>query len=379
MVFYIDQTISAHAEKIGFTQEQLFLFSELVTAFWKGHCIVTGNANSIKTLATCLGAPANGIFATTYDLHSQQGAILSKIPQIFVLTTDESLSETVIPPYVREKSVFINLADAVFWNLHDGCSLVGENLDDCIFYRVLGKKFCEKNGIHGIDLHFSFDPGGGNPTHKIFTNCVTEKKVPTICIVDSDRKYGKFGSCQSDPAIGDTLRLVNGANSMLDTFPHVAPHKIFPLQVHEAENLIPLAVLDNLQSELPQIEPGLKTLEKLKTLCDGEPILYYDFKFGIRYEEDTPRGKYWREIADALGEQFLPVPEEKLTSAQKAGRERLPASPPFYPISNNRLLERATNWIDSNQIEIETHLERTWEQVGSFILSWGCAISPIRG
>lgn len=379
LIFYIDETISFYAKTHEFTERQLILFSDLATAFWSGRCIVTGHINSIKCLIESLGAPAKGIYTTIHNLHTQQGAILRGIPQIFVLTCNGEDSIETLPPYIREKSVFISLEDAVFWNLNGGCSLVGENFDDCAFYKLVGEKYCESNKLKGLKICFTFENGGGNTTHKALTNCVQQKAVPTLCIVDSDQKYGLFGPCQDTPSLGDTLHLAEKASKKLNGFPHAVPHRLFPLYVHEVENLIPLSVLSNLQSQLPAIASGLSVLERLKQLDEGKPILYYDFKHGIRYDADTPKCRYWAKIAEALGETFLPIPEEELTPAQKSGKEKIPASPPFHPVSNNRLLEKAIKWIAYNPFELEHHLAGIWDELGSVILTWGCAMLPSSG
>ena len=126
---------------------------------------------------------------------------------------------------------------------------------------------------------------------------------------------------------------------------------------------------------------SLEILERLKAISNGEPILYYDFKNGIRYKADTDHCTYWTEIANALDEQFCPIPEDQLTSKQRDGKEQLPASPPFFPISRNRLLERARNWMEINTVELDEldeYLRDHWKQIGLTVLAWGCAMQPLR-
>lgn len=367
LLFYIDSTIFSCAEKTGFTKAQEEFFTDLAIAHRKGRCIITGDRSSIQFLAEYIG----GVFAQIRNAHSMHKGLLEAIPRIFILTADENTSAKTMPNYIRDKGVFLDLTDAVCWNLSDGCALVGENMDDCKFYQLLGEKMRVKREIKGTHISFSREPGGGNSTNVMYKECVETKKVPTLCIVDSDQKYGKYGSCKNTPSRGGTFQAVKKADEELSECSQLVPHEFLPLDVHEVENLIPSMVLKELQSELPAMKDGLEILERLKVISDGEPILYYDFKNGIRYKENTDHCKYWTEVAKALGEEFLPVTEG-------VGKDKTPASPPFFPISSNHLLERARNWMERNPIELDEYLHEHWEQIGSTVLAWGCAMQPLR-
>ena len=381
MLFYIDDTIFSYAEKSEFSEEQMMLWTGLALAQWSGKCILTGDHKSVEHLSQCLGTPVNGIYLSIHNAHAMQGALLDAIPRVFVLTADENASMETIPDSIKNKSVFLNLTDAVQWNLSNGSSLVGENMDDCKFYKLLGEKMRVKREIKGTHINFSCEPGGGSSTSVMYKECVEKKKVPTLCIVDSDQKYGKYGSCKNTPSRGGTFQAVKKVDKELSECSQLVPHEFLPLDVHEVENLIPSMVLKELQSELPAMKDGLEILERLKVISDGDPILYYDFKNGIRYKESTDHCKYWTEIADALGEQFLPIPEDQLTPKQRDGKEQLPASPPFFPILHNRLLECAQNWMEINTVELDDldeYLRDHWKQIGLTVLAWGCAMQPLR-
>lgn len=148
------------------------------------------------------------------------------------------------------------------------------------------------------------------------------------------------------------------------------PHRVVPLYVHEVENLIPTSVLDGLLNDLPAMKPGIAFLKQLKSIKDGEPVLFYDFKKGFPVMKNAPLRAYWQEIfLEHLGGALsdMPPTEEPATST------------PFPPLSNNSLLKRAVSYILANmdELQVDDYLVPYWEELGGILFAWGCAELPL--
>lgn len=205
----------------------------------------------------------------------------------------------------------------------------------------------------------------------------SKSKMPTLCIVDSDRKYGETKKYQSEPESGSTWTRVRKKEKDLKQIPLLPPFSVYPLHVHEVENLIPTQALSELvgQDETLQVsmQPGLNMLEKLKTIDDGKPLLYYDMKKGFPYMKTEPQREYWFNIIKSLGgteRDLPPVTKEE-------GKN--PATIFFPPVCNNKLLERTIKLLNgriNQEMHMDDCLAELWNEIGLLMLTWGCANLP---
>lgn len=146
-----------------------------------------------------------------------------------------------------------------------------ENLEDIKFYMKLVRLYYPITPIKAMKYH-----GGGDTTVDVFSYL---KKMRVIClvIVDSDVKYT---GCK----IGDTARKCMAKNKKPTGYIEVKM-----LDVHEAENLVPISFMKNKATK------GGKAL--LKRLTENgllKELMMFDVKSGVQKCDVENDGKYYQ-------------------------------------------------------------------------------------
>lgn len=371
MVFYIDDTIFAEFSSREITEDECIFFEKLAVSRRYGHCTLLGDLSSLEILARRLPETGRNCFQSIVSRYSEQGALLSITQTVFILTFKSDLQPEDLPDCVKTKYCYIiPIGVARTWFLDKPCYLLAENTVDCSFYRLVAEYYCRKHGYQKVTTSFLPEHGGGNTMDQVLENCLCEHKVITLCIVDSDQKHGASPDYPNRPKKGDTLRNVKSKSKKLKENPTLPPHHVVPLYVHEVENLIPTSVLEGLLTDLPAMKPGLAFLKQLRLIKNGEPVLYYDFKKGFPVMKDAPMKAYWEDI-------FINHLGGDLSDMYPA--EGAAATAPFPPLSNNSLLNRAVSYISANmdKLQVDDHLVRYWEDLGTILFDWGCAELPL--
>ena len=365
MLFYLDHTIYETYSQRAFSAEEIIFFRDLSIFCQRGECILCGDLESLTVLRDCDKIESRKAYYTACEHFSEHRSIMEAVSLVFVLTFSDQTEKDNLPTFLRQKCRFIPLSKAVMWKQLGGrCTLLGENLKDCEFYELVGKNYCRRNEIHGISIMFHHEAGGGNTTADVLNKQIGKELTPTLCIVDSDKKYGQTSNCTSVPTIGETLRRVRKTEGRLQSAEPAFPFEVYPLPVHEVENLLPQSVLLALTDKLPDIVDGMKTLRKLCDVLGGEPVLYYDLKNGVPCSVTGPRRAYWEEVSS-----LMPTDD---------GEPR----PDFcFPkvSDNSHLMEWSNQYIESavGAVDLDGYLLPLWEQLGQKLLSWGCACTPL--
>ncbi len=374
MILYIDNTIEEEFSRRNFTDPELLFFLRLADFHRRGKCKLCGEIHSLNRLCQSVSDPLNGVFRTILNHYAEQGAALKSVDMVFVLTCSNFAEKRILPQCIGEgiECCYIPLEYAMDW---DFCpvALVAENGDDCAFYMAISEWHRSQKDLHGVCVNLSQKPGGGSTTHTMLELSVTDHKVLTLCIVDSDKKWDKSKEYPQEPAQGDTYLAVRRTSEKFksDNYP---PHCVQVVDAHEAENLIPLAVLAELEKQFPCIEPGLSKLRQLAIIDKGIPALCYDIKQGFRYLTKEQQIAYWKGIhINKLGgciDDFPPKCNSK--------EEKFEVCAAFPPISLAHLLRRATKYISEhlNDINVDDYLLPIWEKIGRTILTWGYAERP---
>lgn len=194
----------------------------------------------------------------------------------------------------------------------------------------------------------------------------------TLCVVDNDRKHGPSKAFPNEPAKGGAYKKVKDVLDELANNQTLPLYDCYCLDVHEVENLIPGSLLRKLQADCPEMAAGLDMLDRLKTIRDGTPALYYDFKNGFPYITLEPKRAYWQEILEELGGQKSDMPpEERPKQGIKGKSPQL-----FFPSVCKELLERTNEELDKILPTLDTYLEPHWEELGATVFTWGCASIP---
>lgn len=366
-------------------EEELF-FHDLATAYQRGDCYLCGDLASLDILCQTQAGITQNIYQVIKNRHLENGAAMNAVQRVFVLTYQENPSLLSLPEILRDegKCCFIHIPTAIRenWRLSTACCLLTENLDDIEFYLFMVKYYCLEMHIPHQRIGFHKENGGGNTTCDVFEKCIVQDKVPVLCLVDSDRKHGSTKAYPNEPSIGDTLhRVQKTAKALATTYGVLPPHHLFPLHVHEIENLIPSQLLQKLCQELlPDMRPRLDRVMQLQNVKGGKPLLYYDNKEGFPYIKSAPQRSYWEEVLLELGGEASSMPPQ-----DKPERGTYCPDALFFPPLNTKLLDHTLEIINSAEgnailksLHIDDYLKGIWDDVGTQMLTWGYVNEPIR-
>ncbi len=374
MVIFIDESIYERLKNLELKEDENIFFSNLAFAHRQGKCYLCGNIMSIEYLSQALEGPAAGIYRQIMSRHSESGEILNLVEKVLVLAFTGDVSQRNFPSalMVDGKPMITPVETAMQWNLDRPCCLLGEDLSDCNFYKSMGEYFLKKRLITSLHIAVHSESGGGSSLGDGLKKCVSEDLTPTLCIVDSDRKFGAFDENETLPK-GNTLKTVENVSEELKNVKGIPPFVMFPLDVHEAENLIPTCILHSIKK--PDVGAGLVLLDKLKNLFCGKPALYYDLKKGFPYIADGAQRRYWTSILLTLGGHESDMPPKTKEEAKQLGENS------FFPhVIGRKALDEAVKSMQKKTLAgdfvIDDHLHMFWDAIGALVLTWGCANMP---
>lgn len=360
MIIYIDKTIGAHGEKHGFTEDEKLLFSDLVVAHQRGYCLLCGELQSIECLSKNLEGIHRHLFRKIRNTHYEMRAIMTAVETIIVLSYGASPQ---VPSFIAGKCRLINISQAINLHINSQCALVCENLDDCHFYELIAKWYVCTQKLKGLKISFHHELGGGDTLNTVFQKCVEADKTPTLCLVDGDIKHGSTIKFPNSPVQGETAKKVTSTYNALKAKTTSCMFDLYCLPIHEAENLIPLSVLDTIaNTSVPDMKEGVAFLRKLSSADLTNAILYYDFKHGCDKIKSDPASTYWIEVAEVIGEVNFPCLCGKVL---KKAMEVMQAK-----FDSQHDLEES--------ISIDAYLTHFWREIGLKVFSWGCAHRPVR-
>lgn len=373
MVIFIDKSIGEELSRREMSKEETVFFTRLAYLHRDGRGYLCGDPDSLLRLGQKLPGVEKGIYYSIKGHYAESGSVMRSVQKVLVLTF---LGDpTMLPDFLQKpgKALCGLLPNALGWDLGQKCCLLGENLEDCVFFQHVAAYYRDKHGLKGLQESFQNDPGGGNTIGNTLKERVQKDRRPILCIADSDRKYGRSTAYPQEPSKGETYKRAKDVSDELTKDQTLPPHKLFHLDVHEVENLIPISLLREFQAGCPQMEAGLDKLEELKNLRNSEPVLYYDLKNGFPYLKPGPKRAYWQEILEELGGEMSNMPPEEEPKEKK--------NPPkmVFPPVNKRLLERVNvklREMPISKICLDTYLEPYWEALGEIVFTWGCASMP---
>lgn len=357
MVIYIDKTVESHGKQYGLTDSERIFFSELASAHQYGKCFLCGDLDSIEWLMSNLEGVHRSIYLKIRNNHPQIISVFDVVDTVLLLSYDSTPS---IPDRIKSKVYALEIKNAMIANLSMCCSLVAENLEDCTFYKLIAQRYAYDAKVKGIDISFHYELGGGDTINTVFRKCIVEDKVPTLCLVDGDRKYGPTKKFPEVPAKGETAKKLDSINKQLSKQYEGFPFDLYCLPVHEAENLIPLAILESIaKTSVPDMAKGILLLRKLLSAGLSEAVLYYDFKNGGKRIKTEQAFTYWFEIAEKIDNiDFPPLCSKVLEKAIMV----------LQGDSKNSIVD----------VSIDSYLLPIWKHIGLIVFSWGCAAKPIR-
>ena len=217
--------------------------------------------------------------------------------------------------------------------------------------------------IKSVELSLHDESGGGLTIYASLEKCIKEDKVLTLCIADSDIKYGRTDEFPNEPAKGDTVNKLISTYKRMETNNQPLMCELYCPPINEIENLIPMSVLAKIAEKTdPNIEVGLVFLNKLLSANLVEALLIYDFKKGIKKFKEGPHKSYWQQIGTTINDNSFPLINAKIL---------------IHTLNYwEELLSEDSNNI--NIIEPDSYLENLWNIIGRKVFSWGCANKAIR-
>lgn len=375
-IYFIDRSIEKEFETRALDPNEELFFCDLATAYQSGDCYVCGNPASLDILCLKQTGLPQKIYQFIKSRHLEDGAAMNSVQRVFVLTYQKDPSLSSLPEVLQNKSKchFIHVPTAInqSWRLFKGCCLLTENLNDIKLYLFIAKYYCLKRHIPHQRISFHREGGGGSTICDAFEKCMVQDKMPVLCLVDSDQKHGTSKAFPNKPATGNTLSNVQKKVDMLDAQGVLPPYLLFPLYVHEIENLVPIQLLQKLFQELlPNMRPGLVCVMQLQNIKNGEPVLYYDYKKGFPYIKSAPQRAYWEEILLELGGNPSSMPPKDKPKQDTECSDDL-----FFPPLNKNLLNHILKVIQSAEgdtilrsLQIDDYLKSIWDDVGTQMLT----------
>lgn len=351
MLFYIDKTIGEAFSAGTIKPKELALFEDLAAALRKGQCIVCGDIKSLLALSK-LPNVAGAVFQKLVTKYVEQKAIIEKVSTVFCIsmTSGEGL-----PPFLAGKAAIIKVCNITDnnWEITSLGNLLCENLTDCKFYYLFGENYRHVQNISEYRIQLNYHNGGGDTTSSVFRNLLLREHKATLCIVDSDHKYGN--GCP----LGDTAASVQALVSSISI--PCPPWSVIIIPIHEAENLIPLDIIAQVYPR-EDFSARRELINSLSQIDNANPVFFYDFKNGMHsFDVSNDFGKYWTQVS------------------QKDGVDLSPFDGNFPSITKRKCLEKATNVINESivekgeQLSFPSYLQSTAEMIGKAIFTWGCA------
>lgn len=351
MIIYIDKSIEKHGKTEGFSTDEEMLFNQLAYAHIKGDCFLCGYIGSLDLLNASVGVS----YRTVKKRYSESRTLMDAVDTLIVISYEENPE---LPEFLNGKSRIISVDNAVTSRINEQCRLLGENLNDCAFYKLLAERYLRTypQKIKDINISFQDELGGGVTTDTVFEKNIDIDRHLTLCLVDSDTKHDKSTIYRSAPAIGDTARKLLKAEKKLS---EKNLFELYCLPVHEVENLIPILVLREIANDSsPDMMPGIECLEKLLRAGLEKAVLFYDFKYGGTKVKGDPSITYWIEVGEKIGDD-ISFPRVAAGVLQRAIEKLSEQTPDGY--------KRVVS------ITLDKYLIPLWHEIGLKVFSWGCA------
>lgn len=237
-------------------------------------------------------------------------------------------------------------------------NIIAENFSDCKFYRYMGNAYRIKEKIKSVKIELELIHAGGSTIYEAYTEKMKERKI-SILFIDTDKKYK---SCNP----GETLRkLINEITKLKNKNELKEYIELQILDVHEAENLIPITMMKKILASRNALNQKKKTFDFFDQCINAnkiEALKYFDLKNGIEIGKlnDKQYKVYWKSKIEEVGETF---DENNLLKGVKKD-----------------LLVQALKYLGDNienekfwEENIDTYMETEWNNLGQIVYSYGCA------
>lgn len=263
---------------------------------------------------------------------------------------------------VIEGCIYLNPNEYNCFKFFTETVLIGENLNDCKFFRHICEKYLCEHRLWAVNSIFGEIPGGGRTTVDVYGNEIEQRQRFCLCIVDSDKKF-------PTDVIGATAKDVKNLHDQIK--PLHCDYYIMK-QLSEVENLLP-------HEMVRKVCGNNQNLNEILSL----DIAFFDMKKGIVkavLQNSTAKDYYcnllgdFKQVVDDIVKCFTDVSQRKLNKEEK--KEAVVSG-----YGSNLLKDvLALEWdaVDLQKLQLSASQAYEWEEIGKRIFSWTCAPKKIR-
>lgn len=238
--------------------------------------------------------------------------------------------------------------------------LIGEFYYDCDFYRFILNWFKKENNLGKIATAFENVSGNGITVIDHVKQYLKRDKRPTICIVDTDKKY------PSQP-----IKSNSTCGKCMNKYGDDVKYKFIALEVQEVENLVPLDVIDSLNWNGAGVE-FKKHFDTLRNHAESEQILaYFDIKNGIKNDNMFLKEEAYRAFAKLCYSYDVNNPPN---SDFETHCKQLPPDGVIFPMLSSNLLRNSNEYLKTHpnvQFTLLDYQKKEWIKIAQSMLNWG--------
>lgn len=241
--------------------------------------------------------------------------------------------------------------------------LIGEDIEyDCWFYRFILNWNKEKSKSKVL-CSFSDRHGGGGRMNKVIEASYRQKET-SICFVDTDMKFPNQPK-NSNSTYQKCMHAKKGVRN-----------GVYPLAVHEVENLLPLNFIDQVRyDDAAQVRKD--QFDKLRDKEQSEMVLkYFDFKEGLKKYTEHKNSDDFKNYVKTVCEMNPPVMDGKSFEEYYDSKNDNELLYPGYLMK--RLLMHAIDYIKNNPSSLQepnllSFQDTEWRRIGQLMISYGFA------
>lgn len=332
-----------------------------------GNHVVLGERKVIKHLATCeyLSEQSRSIYIKIYN----QLSITREYTKNIYLSV-EVFSGSKLIVIKKGKFTIIRLPVYYFTNLSILCKtvLLLEDINDSAVYKIILNYYLNNHNLENVKIDYETRPGGGQNTHKVFSDIQKEEERFCLSILDSDRKAPNLGMGNTAKSV---LKINDSKKPLCD---------VFILNLREIENLFPTLMYKEVFESDKNKKEAIDFLETLDNSESQETRKYLDLKQGLKLEKifkESPEGefrKYWSNFVMT----FHPNMFEECLKGGECLNTNSCSCNVTKGFGQNILKEIEDKYNDKSVSHmISDELASEWNKIGSIITDWCCSSSRI--
>jgi len=359
MIFYLTDSLVVLETDPSFNDIRKAV-RNLATASCEGKHYVLGDLDALEYFREVF-KPANDDVSKLFDTLSQNYPT-QIIPSDVIVYFEIVNSDT----YVKKQNDDQEIIQVPYKDFIDSSSaqatvLIGEDVEyDCWFYKYIKNWYLKVKGLN-VSCKYFDRHGGGGRMKTVIESCYTQKET-SLCFVDTDERF------PGQPVNNNsTYRKCMSARKGVR-------NGVYPLTVHEIENLLPMNYIDQLQYEGEHRDRKI-VFDVLKNSNQSEMVLqFFDFKDGLKKYVEYKDTDSFINFAKTVCE-INPIVMGGMTFdeyySSKGDNELL------YPGLMGRILKHTIDLIKNNATlqapVLLSFQDAEWRRIGRLMLSYGFA------